>query len=243
MARRRGRLRPARRVRVQARPAASSAICTATTAAHFSFRSERLGRTVRAGPYHRPSGVPGRASAPPHGGSTSQDDVDDVIAMMRLNYDRIRPVRRRNPVARLIGINHVALEVGDIEEALAWYGRLFEIEVRGRTGRGWRSSTWATSSWPCPRAEVNRPTSARHFGLVVDDKEAVRARAPPGGRGCRSHPGSCDFKDPWGNFVQVVDYRDIQFTKAPAVAAAMSIEDLHKTPKALEDSASRGPAS
>ena len=77
-------------------------------------------------------------------------------------------------MARLVGINHVALEVGDVEEALELYGRLFEFTLRGRAGR-WRSSTWATSSWRCPRAVGRTPDDGRHFGLVVDDKPAVRA--------------------------------------------------------------------
>jgi lactoylglutathione lyase len=141
--------------------------------------------------------------------------------------------------ARLIGINHVALEVGDIDEALAWYGRLFEIELRGRSGTRMAFVDMGDQFIALSAGRAQPPDQDRHFGLVVDDKEAVRAALRQEGVNVQSS-GSCDFNDPWGNHIQVVDYRDIQFAKAPAVAAAMSIEDLHKTPEALEELRAKG---
>ena len=83
------------------------------------------------------------------------------------------------------------------------------------------------------------PDDARHFGLVVDDKEAVRTALRDGGVDVRAQ-GSLDFRDPWGNHVQVVDYRDIQFTKTPAVLRAMGLEDLRKSDSALRELRDKG---
>jgi lactoylglutathione lyase len=82
------------------------------------------------------------------------------------------------------------------------------------------------------------PDQARHFGLVVDDKEAVRERlrelgVPVTGRGL-------DFHDPWGNLIQVVDYRDIQFTKTDAVLQAMGLDGLEKSESALGELREKG---
>ena len=77
--------------------------------------------------------------------------------------------------ARLVGINHVALEVGDLDEALEFYGRIFDIELESRIPE-WPSSGWATSSWRCPRA-AHRLDEDRHFGLVVEDRDAALAAA------------------------------------------------------------------
>ena len=141
--------------------------------------------------------------------------------------------------ARLIGINHVALEVGDTDEALDWYGRLFEIELRGRHGTRMAFVDMGDQFIALSAGRAQPPDGDRHLGLVVDDKEAVRAALRQEGIDVQGS-GSCDFNDPWGNHIQVVDYRDIQFTKAPSVAEAMGIEDLEKTPKAKEELRSRG---
>jgi lactoylglutathione lyase len=140
---------------------------------------------------------------------------------------------------RLLGVNHVALEVGDIDEALAWYGRLFEIELRGRHGSRMAFIDMGDQFIALSAGRTQPADGARHFGLVVDDKEAVRAALQREGVAVQPS-GSCDFRDPWGNNVQVVDYRDIQFTKAPAVAEAMGIADLQKTPKALAELGAKG---
>jgi lactoylglutathione lyase len=141
--------------------------------------------------------------------------------------------------ARLIGVNHVALEVADVDEALAWYGRLFEIELRGRHGSRMVFIDMGDQFIALSAGRTQPADGARHFGLVVDDKEAVRAALQREGVAVQSS-GSCDFTDPWGNNVQVVDYREIQFMKAPAVAAGMGIEGLHKTPKALGELRAKG---
>jgi lactoylglutathione lyase len=142
-------------------------------------------------------------------------------------------------VARLVGINHVALEVGEIDEALAWYGRLFEFELRGRHGSRMAFIDIGDQFIALSAGRTQAPDGARHFGLVVDDREAVRAALRREGVAVQPS-GSVDFTDPWGNHVQVVDYREIQFTKAPGVARAMSIDDLSKTEAALAELRDRG---
>ena len=142
-------------------------------------------------------------------------------------------------MARLIGINHVALEVGDVEEALAWYGRFFEFELRGRAGPGMAFIDMGDQFIALAAGRTEPPDQARHFGLVVDDKERVRAALQQAGLGVQAS-GSLDFLDPWGNHVQVVDYRDIQFTKAPPVLRAMGIDRLPKTEAAREELRHKG---
>lgn len=142
-------------------------------------------------------------------------------------------------MARLVGINHIALEVGDIDEALAWYGRVFEFELRGRHGDQMAFIDMGDQFIALSSGRTQPPDGPRHFGLVVDDKEAVRERlrdqdirVPLG--------GSLDFSDPWGNHVQVVDYRDIQFTKAPAILRGMKLEALSKNAQAIAELRAKG---
>jgi catechol 2,3-dioxygenase-like lactoylglutathione lyase family enzyme len=140
--------------------------------------------------------------------------------------------------ARLVGINHVAIEVGDVDEALAWYGRFFEFELRGRGGgmafidMGDQFIALAAVSSPHRDAE-------RHFGLVVDDKNAVRAALEEAGVSL-TRPPNLSFRDPWGNHVQVVDYRDIQFTKARFVLDGMGLAGLEKSEAALAELKDKG---
>lgn len=141
--------------------------------------------------------------------------------------------------AKLVGINHVALEVGDIDEALAWYGRFFEFELRGRAGASMAFVDMGDQFLALARDNTKHEDRERHFGLVVDDKEAVRAALQAGGI-ATSRPPSLDFHDPWGNFVQVVDYREIQFTRTPAVERALGIEGLEKTDRAKAELRDRG---
>jgi lactoylglutathione lyase len=142
-------------------------------------------------------------------------------------------------MARFIGINHVALEVGDVEEALAWYGRFFEFELRGRAGASMAFIDMGDQFIALAAGRAQPPDRARHFGLVVDDKEGVRAALKEAGVGVQAS-GSLDFLDPWGNHLQVVDYRDIQFTKAPSVFRAMGIDPLPKTAAAREELRNKG---
>lgn len=144
-------------------------------------------------------------------------------------------------MARLVGINHIALEVGDVEEALAWYGRFFEFELRGRAGASMAFLDMGDQFIALAAGRSQPPDQARHFGLVVDDKEGVRAALQQAGVGVQGS-GSLDFLDPWGNHVQVVDYRDIQFTKAPPVVRAMGIDGLSKTESAREELRRKGAA-
>jgi lactoylglutathione lyase len=139
---------------------------------------------------------------------------------------------------RLVGVNHVALEVGDIEEALAFYGRLFDFELRGRAP-GMAFLDMGDQFLALSEGRQQPRDDHRHFGLVVDDKEATRRALTEAG--VEILPGGgLDFRDPWGNRVQVVDYRDIQFTKAPAVLRAMKLEDVGKTESALEELRRKG---
>jgi lactoylglutathione lyase len=143
-------------------------------------------------------------------------------------------------MARLVGINHVALEVGDIDEALAWYGQFFELELRGRGG-GMAFIDMGDQFLAIARDETPHVDRERHLGLVVDDKNEVRAALEAAGVAVTRAP-NCSFRDPWGNHVQVVDYREVQFTKAPEVLRAMGV-DLEKTEKALAELRARGVAS
>lgn len=141
-------------------------------------------------------------------------------------------------MTRLLGINHVALEVGNLDEALAWYGRFFSFELRGRGGgmafldMGDQFLALAADAAPHRDAE-------RHLGLVVDDKAGVRRALEDAGVELTPAP-NCTFRDPWGNAVQVVDYREIQFTKAPAVLAAMGLAGLEKSERALAELRAKG---
>jgi catechol-2,3-dioxygenase len=139
---------------------------------------------------------------------------------------------------RLVGINHVALEVGDLDEALSFYGRLFEFELRGRI-RGMAFIEMGDQFIALAEGRSQPADRARHFGLVVDDKEAARAALEEAGAEILQGRG-LDFRDPWGNHVQVVDYRDIQFTKAPPVLRGMRLEHLEKREEARRELREKG---
>lgn len=141
-------------------------------------------------------------------------------------------------MTRLVGINHVALEVGDLDAALAFYGSLFDLELRGRSP-GMAFVDMGDQFLALSEGRAQPRDDARHFGLVVDDKDAVRAALEDAG--VEVMPGQrLDFFDPWGNRVEIVDYRDIQFTKAPAVAAGMGIDALEKRPDVVRELREKG---
>jgi catechol 2,3-dioxygenase-like lactoylglutathione lyase family enzyme len=140
--------------------------------------------------------------------------------------------------ARLVGINHIALEVDDLEEALAFYGRIVEFELRGRVP-GMVFLDMGDQFIALSEGRTQPPDGARHFGLVVDDREAVRAALEEAGAEVLRGRG-LDFRDPWGNHVQVVEYGDIQFTKAPEILRGMGLEDLEKSPDALRELRDKG---
>ncbi len=140
--------------------------------------------------------------------------------------------------ARLVGINHAALEVGDVEEALAFYGRIFRFELRGRAGR-MAFVDMGDQFLALGEGRRQPEDDHRHLGLVVDDKEAVRTALQEAG--AEILPGrGLDFRDPWGNRIQVVDYRDIQFAKTPAVLRGMGLDGLEKSERALAELREKG---
>lgn len=145
--------------------------------------------------------------------------------------------RIEGPKPRLVGINHIALEVGDIDQALEFYGRIFDFTLRGkRPGNafvelGDQFINFMQTTTP-------HEDQRRHFGLVVDDRSSVRARVEAAGG--KLLPGPfLDFLDPWGNRVEVIEYSNIQFTKAPQVLRAMGFE-LGKNENARRELADKG---
>jgi catechol 2,3-dioxygenase-like lactoylglutathione lyase family enzyme len=139
---------------------------------------------------------------------------------------------------RLVGINHVALEVGDIDEALAFYGRLFAFSLRGR-GQSMAFIDMGDQFIALTAGRTQPRDRERHFGLVVDDRAPLRAALEAAG--VEILPGrGLDFIDPWGNHIQVVEYQDIQFTKAPEVLRAMAMSDLAKSEDARQELADKG---
>jgi catechol 2,3-dioxygenase-like lactoylglutathione lyase family enzyme len=143
--------------------------------------------------------------------------------------------------ARLIGINHVALEVGDVEQALAFYGRLFDFELRGRVP-GMVFVDIGDQFLALAEGRAQPPDDGRHFGLVVDDLGAAReALAREGVEAIETGGGSgFDFFDPWGNRVEVVEYGGIQFERTSGVKRKLGIESLEKSESARREIEERG---
>jgi lactoylglutathione lyase len=139
---------------------------------------------------------------------------------------------------RAVGINHVALEVADLEEAVAFYRSIFEFPEPEREP-GMAFLDMGDQFLALSEGRAEDPNSDRHFGLVVEDKEAVRA-ALHEARVDVSPPPRLNFRDPSGNFVQVVDYRDIQFSKSAEVLRGMGLEHLHKREGAIEELRAKG---
>ena len=142
--------------------------------------------------------------------------------------------------ARAVGFNHVALEVGDIDAALAFYGRIFDFELRSKS---------ATAAFidlgdqfiALQKGRTQPADDGRHFGLVVDDKEAVREALADAG--VKVLPGPfLDFLDPWGNRIEIVGYANIQFTKAPNVLRGMGLSHLSKNQAAIKELTDKGMA-
>ncbi len=138
-------------------------------------------------------------------------------------------------MARLLGINHVAVQVGDIDEAVSFLSQLVDgLELRGRSG-GMAFVDLGDQFIALERA--SEPATAGHYGLVVDDQAEVVRRAREAGA---QMVGSHDFLDPWGNHWQVVDYSEIQFTKAPRILEGMGLADLGKSEKAQRELREKG---
>jgi len=156
---------------------------------------------------------------------------------------RRAPLFYRGGVAakpRPVGVNHVALEVGDLTEALAFYGRIFDLEVEFEERfPGMAFIDMGDQFLALSEGREQAADRSRHLGLVVDDKEAVRAALEEAG--AEILPGRfLDFRDPWGNHIQVVQYSDIQFAKTAGVLRGMGLEHLEKTPAALGELRDKG---
>jgi lactoylglutathione lyase len=142
--------------------------------------------------------------------------------------------------ARAIGFNHIALEVGDIDAALAFYGRLFDFELRGKSGTA-AFIDLGDQFLALQKGRKQPADDGRHVGLVVDDKEAVRQALADAD--IKPLPGPfLDFLDPWGNRIEIIDYDNIQFTKAPNVLRGMGLTHLSKSKKAIKELADKGMA-
>ena len=142
--------------------------------------------------------------------------------------------------ARAVGFNHIALEVGDIDEALAFYGRLFDFTLRGRSDTA-AFIDLGDQFLALQKGRTQAADDGRHFGLVVDDKEAVRKALAAAG--VDTIPGPfLDFRDPWGNRVEIVGYDNIQFTKAPYVLRGMGLAHLSKNDRAVRELTEKGMA-
>ena len=141
---------------------------------------------------------------------------------------------------KLVGMNHIALEVGDVDAALAFYGKIFDFTLRGR-GKGQAFIDMGDQFIALMQGRTQPPDDARHFGLVVDDVETVRAAVEREGLTI-IHPGArgLDFLDPWGNHFQIVAYEAVQFERSPGVKRKLGIEELGKADAALREIDERG---
>jgi predicted enzyme related to lactoylglutathione lyase len=137
---------------------------------------------------------------------------------------------------RLVGMNHVAIEVGDLDEALEFYSRIFELTLRGRQ-RTMAFVDMGDQFLALSEGRSQPPDRDRHIGLVVDDREAALVAARDAGA---EMIGDNDFRDPWGNHFQVVDYRDVQFTKTDRVLAGMGLDGLEKRERAVAELRAKG---
>jgi catechol 2,3-dioxygenase-like lactoylglutathione lyase family enzyme len=139
---------------------------------------------------------------------------------------------------KLIGLNHVALEVGDVEAALEFYGRFFDFELRGR-GEGMAFVDMGDQFLALSEPKEGPRDAHRHFGLVVDDREGLRERLVAEGVEIVTE-GRLDFLDPWGNRIEVVAYPDVQFTKVRGALETLGAGGLRKTEDALRQLRKKG---
>jgi catechol 2,3-dioxygenase-like lactoylglutathione lyase family enzyme len=140
---------------------------------------------------------------------------------------------------KLVGINHVALEVRDLDAALRFYGSLFDFKMRGRVpGMAFIDIGDQFIALVEGRAD-EPPDRDRHFGLVVDDSDGLRGALEAAGIELFGRHG-LNFRDPWGNYVQVVDYRDVQFLKTPEVLRGMGLDGMPKGESALVELREKG---
>src|SRR5262245_47354880 len=140
-------------------------------------------------------------------------------------------------MTRAVGINHVALEVGDLDDALAFYGRVFELTLRGHHGRSMAFVDLGDQFIALSAGRTQPPDGSRHIGLVVDDRAAALSAARDAGARMLDDN---DFLDPWGNHFQVVDYRDVQFSKTDRILEGMGLDGLEKRERALDELRAKG---
>ncbi|MFL2654611.1 MAG: VOC family protein [Alphaproteobacteria bacterium] len=141
--------------------------------------------------------------------------------------------------ARALGINHIVLEVDDLDKALTFYGKIFEFKLRGRNDNN-AFIDMGDQFIQLRLGRTQEPDGARHFGFVVDNREAVKQALDEMGVQMLEH--RMNFHDPWGNRVEVVSYEDIQFTKAPNIMRGMGVKNLEKTPSAIKELAKKNMA-
>jgi catechol 2,3-dioxygenase-like lactoylglutathione lyase family enzyme len=138
----------------------------------------------------------------------------------------------------MVGINHIAVAVGDVDEAVQFYGRIFELELRGRV-RGMAFLDMGDQFLALAEGDDPVADRHRHFGLVVDDRGRVRQALQDAGVEIEPSRG-LRFRDPWGNLVEVVQYSEVQFTKAPPVLSGMGLEGLGKSDAAKQELRDKG---
>jgi lactoylglutathione lyase len=138
----------------------------------------------------------------------------------------------------MVGINHIALAVGDVDEAVEFYGRIFELELRGRVP-GMAFLDMGDQFLALAEGDDPVADRHRHFGLVVDDRGRVRQALQEAGVEIEPSRG-LRFRDPWGNLVEVVQYSEVQFTKAPKVLGGMGLERLGKSESAQRELRDKG---
>ena len=139
---------------------------------------------------------------------------------------------------KALGVNHVAFEVDDLDVALAWWARFFEFELRGRVP-GMAFIDLGDQFVALSEGRSQPPDAHRHVGLVVEDKEALRAALAEAGEEVNTR-GRLRMRDPSGNQIEIVDYRDVQFTKTPAVLRALGVEGISKSERAEKELAEKG---
>ncbi len=142
---------------------------------------------------------------------------------------------------RLIGINHVAIEVADIDAALAWYAQIFDFTLRGKGERNafidmgdQFINLTLVPDYAVPGEEK------RHIGFVVDDRSRIIELAKAAGARFVDGP-FLDFLDPWGNRLEIIEYSNIQFSKTHGVMRGMGLA-LDKNEKAQKELADKGMA-
>lgn len=141
--------------------------------------------------------------------------------------------------ARALGINHVVLEVDDLDNALEFYGALFDFTLRGKSDHN-AFIDLGDQFIQLTLGRTQVPDTKRHFGFVVDDREAVKRAMDR--LGIKSVNDRMNILDPWGNRIEIVPYDDVQFTKAANILKGMGVTPLEKTASAIAELKKKGMA-